>query len=271
MDATPPRFRSREPILNLPRAVTAVLGLILAVHALRVFVLSDESDLRMLLDLALVPARVTAALDLGGADAILRDLATAGGSPAEVAQRTAFARYLVTDPEVMPWTFLSYAGLHGSWAHAILNSVWLAAFGTPVARRCGTLRFAAIGLVSIAAGGLLHYLIDPNGIAPLIGASAGVSGLMAAAARFVFAPRPAGRPGLAMLDPPWAPLQPVGALLRNRPAALFLAIWLVTNLVFGLAATPFLGDSSAIAWDAHLGGFLAGFLLMPLFDRRTPP
>ena len=272
MDAINPRLRPREPILNLPAIVTATLAVIVALHAARALVLSDEADLRLLLSLALVPARVTAALAPERAEEILRGVAALGGTPDEAALRAAFARYILADPATMPWTFLTYAGLHGSWAHALLNGVWLAAFGTPVARRCGAWRYLAVAAVSVVAGAVLHYAIDPTSVSPLIGASAGVSGLMAAASRFIFQPRAVSPGGLPGLDPPWTPLQPLGQLLRHRPAVMFLAIWLVTNLLFGLIATPLLGGSEAgIAWDAHLGGFVAGFLLLPFLDRRPPP
>jgi membrane associated rhomboid family serine protease len=269
MDATNPRLRPREPILNLPPVVTATLAVLVGLHLLRAFVLSDESDLRLLLALALVPARLTAALAPERADEILRAVAALGGSGDEAALRLAFARYILAEPETMPWTFLTYAGLHGSWAHVLLNGVWLAAFGTPVARRCGAWRYLALGALSTVAGGVLHYAIDPTGVSPLIGASAGVSGLMAAASRFIFQPRPMRPDGLPGPEAPWTPLQPLGRLLRHRPAVMFLGVWLVTNLLFGFVATPLLGGAEGgIAWDAHLGGFVAGFLLLPFLDRR---
>jgi len=271
MDATPDLPRPpRVPVFNMPTVVTASVGLLVLIHLVRTL-LPDVWDITLLIDLALVPARWTAALDPGRADEILRAAAAWPGSALEVEARTAFANYLLADPSAMPWTFATYGLLHGSWAHVILNVLWLAAFGTPVARRCGTWRFVVIGLVSTVAGGALHVAIDPLSTLPLVGASAGVSGLMAAATRFVFhpAPQPGLQPGLL----PWqrpvpARLQTIPELLRNRAAAIFLAIWLVTNLLFGLAAVPLGVSDAGIAWDAHLGGFFAGFLLLPLLDRQ---
>jgi membrane associated rhomboid family serine protease len=164
---------------------------------------------------------------------------------------------------------VTYALLHGSWMHVIFNSVWLAAFGSPVARRCGALRFGLIALAGTAAGGALHVLVDPLSAGPLVGASAGISALMAAAARFVFQPPVSGYGGQPWQLPPHRPAETIPELLRNRTAVSFLAIWLVTNLLFGLVSVPLVGENAAIAWDAHLGGFLVGFLLFPLLDRRT--
>jgi len=93
---------------------------------------------------------------------------------------------------------------------------------------------------------------------------------MAAAARFVFQP-----PASAYGGPPWqiAPhrrAETIPELLRNRTVVAFLAIWLVTNLLFGLVSLPLGAETAAIAWDAHLGGFIAGFALFPLLDRKIP-
>jgi membrane associated rhomboid family serine protease len=270
MDASPdfPR-QSRAPVFNMPGVVTASIGLILAIQAIREYVLSDVFDIRLVLDFALVPARWTIWFDPSRAGDIL---AAAGAGGAELGpMREAFARYIVGEGSLEPWTLLTYALLHGSWMHVIFNSVWLAAFGTPVARRCGAWRYAAIALAGIAAGGILHILIDPLSATPLVGASAGISALMAAAARFVFQP-PASAYGGAGYAPPWQvraprPVETIPELLRNRTAVSFLAIWLVTNLLFGLVSMPLMAESTAIAWDAHLGGFVVGFLLFPFLDR----
>ncbi len=111
-------------------------------------------------------------------------------------------------------------------------------------------------------------LVDPLSAGPLVGASAGISALMAAAARFVFQPPVSGYGGPAWQVPPHRPAETIPELLRNRTAVSFLAIWLLTNLLFGLVSVPLVGENAAIAWDAHLGGFIAGFLLFPLLDPR---
>ncbi len=266
MDATPDLPRPpRVPVFNMPAVVTASVGILVLIHAVRQ-VLPDVWDITLLLDLALIPARWTLALDPGRAADVLR--AAAGTEGVGVELRKAFAAYLVADADGMPWTFATYALLHGSWAHVLLNSVWLAAFGTPVARRCGAWRYGAVALAATVAGGLLHVLIDPLSTVPLIGASAGVSGLMAAAVRFAFQPpEPAGPAAVPWQRPVPTRLQTIPELLRNRSAVVFLVIWFVTNLLFGLAALPLGLSDAPVAWDAHLGGFVVGFLLLPLVER----
>ena len=99
---------------------------------------------------------------------------------------------------------------------------------------------------------------------PVIGASGAVSGFMGAAARFgLRANRRQPRKGFD------GPLLSVGQTLRVRGVFPFLAIWVVMNVAVG---TDLLGMSggAGIAWEAHIGGLLAGFFLMPLFDKRTP-
>jgi membrane associated rhomboid family serine protease len=272
MDASPefPR-QSRVPVFNMPGVVTLSIGLLLAIQAVREFLLPDALDIRVVLDLALVPARWTVWFDPGRAPEVIRAAADTG-DPSLQAAREAFARYIVGEHALQPWTLVTYALLHGSWMHVIFNSVWLAAFGSPVARRCGTLRWVLLALAGTAAGGVLHVLIDPLSAGPLVGASAGISALMAAAARFVFQPPVSGYGGGPSWQvPPRRAAETIPELLRNRTAVSFLAIWLVTNLIFGLVSSPLVGESAAIAWDAHLGGFVVGFLLFPLVDPREAP
>jgi membrane associated rhomboid family serine protease len=265
MHLPPPVSSKREPLLNLPGVVTLCILVLVGVHAFRSLVLSAMSDFELLFDWAVVPARWTVALDGSKLENILRQ-AGAGLAPREAAAREALARYILADGETKPWTSLTYALLHGSWPHVLLNSVWLAAFGTPVARRCGGARFLALAAAAGLGGALAHALLHPSSITPMIGASAAIAGLMAAAARFVFS-RGELAPG-APSELHGRPRQGLGALLRNRSAAMFLAVWFATNLLFGLFATPLGILDSGIAWEAHIGGFVVGFLLFSAIDPQ---
>jgi membrane associated rhomboid family serine protease len=258
MPSSFPAAPAREPAFNLPGVILACIVALVLVHAVRSFVLAPEADLRLLIDFAVVPARWSLAWDASRANDILRD----AGSLEPL------ARYLVEEGDPKPWTALTYALLHGSWSHVLLNSVWLAAFGSPVARRCGAARFGTIFAVAAIGGALAHALVHPSSVLPMIGASAGVSGLTAAAATFVF---PNDRePGVgfrATREAHERPRQSLGELLRNRSAATFLLAWFGSNFIFGFAAQPLGIVDSAVAWDAHIGGFLAGLLLFPRLDR----
>jgi membrane associated rhomboid family serine protease len=232
----------REPILNIPPVVVALLAVLGAAHAARAWLLPDATDRVLVWALAFVPARYDSSA--------LTDGILPGGWGAEF------------------WSFLTYALLHADWTHLGFNAVWLLAFASPVARRFGTPRFLLFFCATIAAGALAYLLTHAGAQAPMIGASAGVSGMMGAAARFAFEP---GGP----LDM-WhrnrdnadrVPAAPLFAALRNPRVFTFVAVWFGLNLLFGLGSVSFLtGENQSIAWEAHVGGFLAGLLLFSVFD-----
>ena len=154
--------------------------------------------------------------------------------------------------------------VHGSPQHLAMNSIWLLAFGAPVARRLGAdmkkeaLSSSSIFLIffalSGAAASLFFILFHQRDYALLVGASGSISGLLGAVVRFglrrpaFFTPGP--QPVLPLLDP---------SVLAAS------AVVIVLN-----AMTPLLGGAmgaSNVAWEAHIGGFLFGLLTFPLFDR----
>ena len=267
--ALSPQIPSREPVFNIPAVVAVTIGVLVLLHALR-SVLSDTADITLLLDLAFIPAQWAIAWEPAKAAEIMAAIAQEGTNP-ETATRLAFARYVLGEAEPPYWNVLTYALLHGSWAHVLLNSVWLAAFGTPVARRCGAMRFLALGLASAVGGAAAHFLVNATSVMPMIGASAAVSGLMGAAARFVFG---SGAGRLGPNDWPGQhthyPRLSLLGVVKNSRAALFLGVWFVTNLLFGLLAAPLGITDASIAWEAHVGGFLVGLLIFSLVDRSEP-
>jgi membrane associated rhomboid family serine protease len=96
----------------------------------------------------------------------------------------------------------------------------------------------------------------------VIGASGAVSGMMAATARFAFSP---GGP-LAGGRSPAAyrqPAEPLATVFTSSRALGFVIVWFAVNLLFGIAGGLTPGVSGPIAWEAHIGGFLAGLLAFP--------
>ena len=229
-------------MFRMPPVIVALAAALALVHVARL-ALDERSDLLVLLWLAFVPARYDGAMPV--------DLSLPGGLPADI------------------WTFVSYAFLHADLLHLLVNMVWLLAFGSPVAWRFGTVRFLALFAVT-AAGALVHLLTHAGEFAPLVGASAAISGAMAAALRFAFE---AGGPlGVLRDRGPEAyrvPAAPLLRALRNPQVLIFLIVWFALNLVFGASSLPGYGDG-AVAWQAHFGGFFAGLLLFPLFDPVRP-
>jgi membrane associated rhomboid family serine protease len=246
LDSYEPQDRPREPILNVPSVVVALLALLGLIHAARVWMLSDETDRVLVWSLAFVPARYDSNA--------LTDGSVPGGAGAEV------------------WSFVTYALLHADWTHLGFNAIWLLAFASPVARRFGVRRFLLFFTATIAAGALAYLIAHAGALAPMIGASAGISGMMGAAARFAF--EPGGSLDMWSRDRGNAdhvPAAPLSVALRNPRVIAFVGVWFGLNLLFGLISVPFLiGENQSVAWEAHAGGFVAGLFLFALFDPVQP-
>lgn len=231
----PAPARPHEPAIMLPGSVVAMLFVLFAVQLGR-GALSFGQDFQLLTWFAFIPARYAGEL-----------VGFPGGLAADA------------------WTFVTYALLHGSWAHLLTNALWLVAFGAAVARRFGAWRFWLFCAVTAAGGAAFHLLFHFGEAVPVVGASAAVAGLMAAAARFVF---DAGGPLLirrANDDSLYRrPARSLRATLTNRTAVIFISIFFVINLGIGVVGTA--AGGIAIAWQAHLGGFLVGLFAFRLFD-----
>jgi membrane associated rhomboid family serine protease len=221
----------RQPVFNLPAILTATAALLAAIYLVQAYAPLDQIDFWILVEFAFSPARYLYPLSEQG-------------------------------PEWL-WTPVTYSLLHGSFQHLAFNVLWLLAFGAPVVRRIGTARYLLFWIVSAAAAAMFHAAIHWGEPTVLIGASGVVSALMGAACRFAF-PRHGG------YDRTFGHLYPrqsiVGAL-RNRTVAVFVALWFAGNILIAVGLPMFDAGSDAIAWDAHIGGFLFGYLLFGLFDR----
>lgn len=169
------------------------------------------------------------------------------------------------------WTFLTYSILHANIAHVVFNVLWMLPFGSALARRFGTIRFFTFLGVTAIAGAFAHLLTHQHEAAPMIGASAAVSGAMAAAIRFAFqrgsflSIRRGDAEAAARV-----PALPLLRALRNGRVLTFLAVWFGMNIVTGLGAISVGTQVQSIAWQAHIGGFIAGLLLFSLFDPVPP-
>ncbi|MDQ6437923.1 rhomboid family intramembrane serine protease [Mesorhizobium sp. LHD-90] len=221
-----PRERPREPVFNMPGVVVLLIAICAMVHVVSVYALNRGQYGDLLLRAAFIPIRYSGMFDL--------DV------------------YAFTTP-------FTYTFLHGDWLHLGINMVWLAAFGSPLANRLGTLRFLLFWAVTGLSAAALHWAIHPLDQGPLIGASGAISGMMGAATRFAF--RIERRGNRASFG---GPVLPVSEVFRSRGVVTFLAFWMLTNLATGyFGFGP--GAEAAIAWEAHIGGFVAGFLGVPYF------
>lgn len=134
---------------------------------------------------------------------------------------------------------VTYIFLHGSWMHLAMNGLMMMAFGSGVERWMGSKRFLIFFIACSLVAVLIHFLTAPYTSNPVIGASGGLSGLFAAV--------------LIML-------QQMGRLPTGKYGILpFILLWVGISVVFGMLGGP---DGSTVAWIAHIGGFLAGFVLL---------
>jgi membrane associated rhomboid family serine protease len=229
----------REPILTLPGALTAYIALLAIIHFGRMLLPVDLDDW-VIEAFGFIPKRY---------DQTLLALPFPGGAGAKV------------------WSFVSYSLLHANLSHIGFNVLWLLPFGSALARRFGALRFFIFMAVTAAAGAAAHLVTHEHALAPMIGASASVSGAMAAAIRFAFVR--GSFLSFSRGDADAAarvPALPLLRSLRDPRVLAFLAVWFGTNILFGVGSIAIGADGANVAWQAHIGGFFAGLLLFSLFD-----
>jgi membrane associated rhomboid family serine protease len=144
--------------------------------------------------------------------------------------------------------------LHADWMHLIINMAFLLAFGSAVGRRMGASQFVILYLLCGLAACFTWDFLNAASQAVLVGASGAVSGMVGAAARVSI----------------WPPRHSPSALpfWRRSTIITFVVIWLLLNVVFGIFPFLITDEYAGIAWEAHLGGFVAGFLLIGAFDGR---
>ena len=231
-------IRNNEPMFNVPNGVLTVIGLLIAIHVGRQL-LPLDLDQWFVVASAFIPSRYVGEASLlpGG------DLA------------------MLTSP-------LTYQLIHGDLTHLAFNSLWLLAFGGAIALRVGTMRFIVFSLVCGVVAVLAFLALNWGSRLPVIGASGAVAGLMGGTMRFLFAAIDIGGIWRLREAPRSVPLMPILVALTDKrvlaATAILIAINLLTLVGVGAAGV----DASAIAWESHIGGYLAGLLLFGLFEPR---
>lgn len=157
------------------------------------------------------------------------------------------------------WPFLTATFMHGGWLHIIVNMWTLFIFGSSLEGRMGWAPFLAFYLCCAVISTFVHGYFNQGSEAPVIGASGAVAGVIGAyAVRFPHA-------RVTLLVPIiFIPL------VFSIPAVVFAAVWFGIQLLQGAwdLATPSVGDG--IAWWAHIGGFVSGLVLLPVFLLFAP-
>ncbi len=133
-------------------------------------------------------------------------------------------------------TPITHMFLHGSWLHLGMNGVMLLAFGSGLEKWIGTKKMFQVFFICGLIGVAFHFVLNLNSLDPVIGASGGLSGMFAVA--------------LVMLH------RQNSGLSGRYGMIPIIALWIGISIIFGFLGSP---DGSAVAWAAHVGGFLGGF------------
>ncbi len=202
----------------------------------------DSETLAMsVCNLGLVPAELTGGAPLGSGIPITRTL------------------LCVVDAEPTNWlTPVFSMFLHGSWAHLLGNALFLWVFGNNVEDVMGRFRFLVFYVLCGLAAAAVHVFMQPGSVVPTVGASGAISGAMGA--YLVLFPRVRVRMLFVFV---------IVFRIIPLPAWGVLLWWFVLQLLLALpdlAAVP--GQQGGVAVWAHLGGFVAGALLVRLFERE---
>lgn len=157
---------------------------------------------------------------------------------------------------VPPWTtVLTSMFMHGGWMHLIGNMLYLWIFGNNVEDAMGHVRFIAFYLLCGIAAFFAQSLPAPQSVTPMVGASGAISGVLGAYLLLY----PHARVLVAI---------PFGFIIHTTrlPAGWVLAFWFVLQIISSALSA---GQEGGVAFGAHIGGFAAGMLLIPLFKYKS--
>lgn len=229
---------SSQPIFNVPTSVILLIAVMVVIHAVRQF-LPVATDNWFVALMAFIPARYASPEPF---------IYIPGG---DIAAYT---------------SFITHMFVHGDAMHLMFNAAWFLACGGAIALRIGTLRFIGFTFATGIAGALVFLVLNYGQPIPVVGASGAISGLMAGLLRFLFSAVDQGDVAALRYAPRSVRLTPLNAALHDRRILAVTAIWIGFNALaaFGFGSAQ---DAGAIAWEAHVGGFLSGLLLFGVFDH----
>ncbi len=162
----------------------------------------------------------------------------------------------VPNPVPPTATLLTSMFVHAGWLHLLGNMLYLWIFGDNVEDNVGHAGFVFLYLASGLAGSAAHIFFNPDSAVPTVGASGAISGVLGAYVVLY----PAGRVRTMMFIPPFLTFIRV-------PALVLIGFWFLIQLMGGLASieNP---DATGVAFWAHVGGFVAGLLLVNILRKR---
>ncbi len=154
---------------------------------------------------------------------------------------------------------LSSMFLHAGWAHVLWNMLYLWVFGSGLESRIGHSRFVGLYFAAGIVASQAQVWLSPFSRVPIVGASGAIAGVLGA--YFVVSPRATIR----VVLPIW-----IIPFFFNVPAILFLGFWFLQQALSGTISFV-AAASGGVAWWAHVGGFLAGALLIKTLGLPPPP
>lgn len=185
---------------------------------------------------SLVPREITSGVDLQGL------IGLQDGTGRVVAEIQHYST-----PLPVYFNFLSSMFMHGSIMHIFGNMLFLFIFGDNLENLLGHIRFAAFYIVCGFAAALAQIVMDSDSVIPMLGASGAISGVLG---------------GYVLLFPQRQVRALIFNFLTTVPAFVAIGIWIVYQLVLGYL-TP--SGTGGVAYAAHIGGFVAGVVLIKVF------
>jgi len=193
-----------------------------------------------------------------GPEAMQRIMFRFGTIPKEITGVQKFSLFQAPPGPAVPpvFTLLTSMFLHGGWFHLLGNMLYLWIFGDNVEALMGHGRFLTFYLLCGLAATLSHVLILPGDPFPMVGASGAISGVLGA--YFIRFPR--ARVYVLFFFFFFIRIVPVSALF-------VLGIWFFIQVFSGLGSLG-ASDAGGVAWFAHIGGFVAGMILVLVFGKK---
>jgi len=161
---------------------------------------------------------------------------------------------------IPPWaTIFTSMFLHGGWLHLIGNMLYLWIFGNNVEDSMTRPRFLLFYLTCGIAAALTQSFASPHSEIPMVGASGAIAGVLGS--YLIMHPRANVRVAIVIF---------LFIRIINMPAMFVLGAWFIFQVLSGVAV-PTSEEGGGVAFWAHIGGFVTGIVLTPLFKRREVP
>jgi membrane associated rhomboid family serine protease len=158
---------------------------------------------------------------------------------------------------VQVYPFFTSMFIHGGWFHLLGNMLYLFIFGDNVEDRMGHFKYLIFYLISGTAAAFSQIVTNIHSTIPMVGASGAISGVLGA--YILYFPRSR----VLTVVPIFLVIQ-----LIEIPAALFLLLWFIMQFFSGVATLAIANNTVGVAFWAHVGGFVAGFILATPFKKK---